>query len=62
MKLHTCVNYVVDVFIRIILECVEIMHVVLINISELPVIIKGGIGNALGNTLLSIVMTLVHMW
>ena len=41
MKLHTGANYVVDVFVIIILECIEIIHVLLGNISELPMVVKG---------------------
>ena len=40
MKLHTGVNYIVDNVIIIILECVEITHILLVNVSEPPMIIK----------------------
>ena len=41
MKIHTGVNCVVDVFIKITLEFVDIMNVFFIKISELPMIVKG---------------------
>ena len=55
MKLRTSVNYVVDDFIRIILKYVEIIHALLVNVSELPMIIKCCIKRTLGDRSLSII-------
>ena len=55
IKLDTGVNYVVDFFIRIILEGVKIMHALLINESELPIIMEGWIRRTLGSSRLSVI-------